>query len=104
MLTVAHGLASNRWILLVGALGAVILGLSSLVGSEDLKSGPDPIAFYKEYGGVSAEEFVEQLLADLGGTITLNRERLEFRRALLAGAFSWAVLWGLAFGIVRLFQ
>jgi hypothetical protein len=102
MLTVTNGLASNRWILLLGAGGAIVIALVGLIGPDDLKSGPNPIDFYNEFGGVAPDEFAEQLLADLGKTIKVNTELIDERRASLSGAFSWAVLGAAAFGLVRL--
>src|ERR1035441_6658776 len=92
MLTVTNGLASNRWILLLGAGGAIVIALVGLIGPDDLKSGPNPIDFYNEFGGVAPDEFAEQLLADLGKTIKVRSELIDERRASLSGAFSWAVL------------
>jgi hypothetical protein len=104
MLTVAHGLASNRWLLLIAAGGAIVIGLTGLVWPADLKSGPNPIEFYDEFGGVHPTDFAEQLLADLGETITLNSTGISARRALLSTAFAWAACWGIAFGVARAFS
>jgi hypothetical protein len=101
LLTVAHGLATHRWILLVGAAGASVLVLIGSVGAADLKSGPRAIDFYKRYGGLEPVDYDEQLMADLGKTTIDNEGALDGRRALLTGAFVWAVLWSAAFGIVQ---
>jgi len=101
LLTVANGLATHRWILLVGAAGSSVLVLVGTVGAQDLKSGPRASDFYKTYGGLSPVDYDEQLLADLGKTTT-EEDALDGRRALLAGGFFWAVLWSIAFGIVQL--
>jgi hypothetical protein len=103
LLTVAHGLATHRWILLVGAAGASVLVLIGTIGAEDLRSGPRAFDFYKIYGGLDPVDYDEQLIADLGKTTTDNEGALDGRRAVLAGAFFWAVLWSAAFGIVQLF-
>lgn len=101
MLTVTHGLASSRWIVFIGAVGAIAVSLVGTVVPRDLKSGPDPIVFYADYGGVPADEFTEQLLADLGKTIRANEAGIYIRRALLSGATGWALLSAAIFGIVR---
>jgi hypothetical protein len=101
LLSVPDALASSRWILLVGASGAIVIVLLALIYMEDLKSGPDPVDFYNEFGGVQPAEFIEQLLADLGKTLSVNKERIEERRAMLSGAFSIALLASIAFGVVR---
>ena len=101
LLSVPDALASSRWILLVGASGAIVIALLALIYMEDLKSGPDPVDFYNEFGGVQPAEFIEQLLADLGKTLSVNKERIEERRAMLSGAFSIALLASIAFGVVR---
>lgn len=101
LLTLSNGLASYRWILLVGALGAVVLTLLGLVGIEDTKSGPDPLAFYNKYGGADPIEFSKQLIADFSRTLHENKDRLETRRTILSGSFAWAATAGIVFGLVR---
>lgn len=101
LLTLSDGLASYRWILLVGALGAVMLTLLGLIAVEDTKSGPDPLDFYTRYGGADPVEFSKQLIADFGRTLRENKTRLETRRAILSVSFAWAVTAGALFGLAR---
>ncbi len=102
VLTVAKGLASSRWILLIGASGSVVIILGGLLLVRELKSGPDAVAFHARYQERSAEAFLEQLLADLGKTISVNLRSIEDRNALFTSAVAWAVLFAIWFGLVRL--
>lgn len=102
VLTVAKGLASSRWILLIGASGTVVIILDGLLAVRELKSGPDAVAFHARYRDKSAEAFLEQLLADLGETISVNLRSIEDRNALFTSAIAWSVLFAIWFGLVRL--
>lgn len=104
LLTVKDGLASSRWILLIGASVASLLALVGIVVGEDLKAGPSANKFYEQYGSETPEGYVAQLLADLGETIEYNAKALDFRRSLLTGAFFWAAVAAVAFGLVRWFS
>jgi len=102
LLTVSKGLDSDRWLLLVGAGGAILIALLGLIGSEDPKSGPDPIDFYETFGALGPTKFAEQLMADLGRTIRSNTECLTERRSALSASVIFASLAAIAFGVVRL--
>src|SRR5580693_353653 len=65
LLTAANGLASSRWILLIGVGGGIAIILVGLLVAKALESGPSASTFYGDYGAASAEEFLAQLLADL---------------------------------------
>jgi hypothetical protein len=101
LLSVPHGLASNRWILLAGSGSSIVIALLGLIFAEDPRSGPNPVAFYNEFGGATQIEFRAQLLADTGHTVGLNGDLIEERRVVLSAAFALAVLAGVAFGLVR---
>lgn len=101
LLTVRDGLASSRWILLVGASAASLLALVGVVIGQDLKAGPSANKFYEQYRDKTPEEYIAQLLADLGKTIEGNRRGLDIRRGLLAAAFFSAAVASIAFGVVR---
>jgi hypothetical protein len=102
LVSVPDALHSYRWILLVGSVASIILALLGLIGADDPKAGPDPIAFYREFGGGEPDEFAEQLLADLGKTLDENGRLIEMRRAVLTVAFVVATLGGAMFGAARL--
>jgi hypothetical protein len=101
LLTAKDGLASSRWILLVGASVASVLALLGIGVGADLKAGPSANKFYEKYRDKAPEEYVAQLLADLGKTIEGNRQGIDLRRGLLTAAFFWAVVASIAFGLVR---
>jgi hypothetical protein len=102
LVSVPDALDSYRWILLAGSLTSIVLALLGLIGADDPKAGPNPIAFYREFGGGEPDEFVEQLLADLGKTLEENGKQIETRRAVLTLTFVVATLGGTIFGVVRL--
>jgi hypothetical protein len=101
LLTVDNALKSYRWILLVGAAGAIVFTIIGLIGPEDPRSGPDPIDFYKEYGAAAPDAFAEQLIANFGRTLAKNKGHIEERRNFLSGAVAWAALAGITFGLAR---
>ena len=41
LLTIPNGLASTRWLLLLGSVGSSAVVLIGIVAAEDLKSGPE---------------------------------------------------------------
>lgn len=103
LLTVTNGLGSNRGTLVVGAAGSalwILIGMV-MVMEQDLKSGPNAAKFYKDHGQKSREEFGAQLLADFGEILRRNQENVEFRQAMVSGAFVWAVIWAVIFGFLR---
>lgn len=102
LLTVSHGLASDRWVLLIGAGGAIVFILIDTVSNNDLDS-LSALKFYEDFGGNTAETFDAQLIADIGDLIEKNEKKLDDRRGYLAIAFTWPVLSAVAFGLVRLF-
>jgi hypothetical protein len=102
LLTVPDALHSYRWILFAGAVASIVIALLALVSADDPKAGPDPIEFYRMFGGGEPQEFAEQLLADLGRTLSENVALIEMRRAFLSLSFVVATLAGTIFGIVRL--
>jgi len=101
LVSVPHGLASNRWILLASSGASITIVLLGLIFAQDPRCGPDPVAFYNEFGGAGPTEFSTQLLADMGPALAVNGALIEERRAVLSGAFAVAVLGGIVFGVVR---
>ena len=101
LLTVNHGLSAYRWVLLVGASSAIMLCCLGLM-SDDVKAVPDPVAFYRDYGGAKSDDFLRKLLAGVGQIIDSNNGRLEERRNMLTGSFGLALLAAAAFGLARL--
>jgi hypothetical protein len=101
LLTVDNALSSYRWILLVGAAGAIVFTILGLIGPDDPRSGPDPIDFYKEYGAAEPAAFAEQLVANFGRTLAKNKEHVEERRTMLSVAVAWAATTGIVFGLAR---
>lgn len=102
LVSIPDALRSYRWILLAGSVSSIVVALLGLIGADDPKAGPNPIAFYREFGGGEPDEFIEQLLSDLGKTLDLNSRFIETRRAILTLAFVVATLGGVAFGAARL--
>lgn len=102
LLTLNHGVESYRWILLVGAGGAVLFALMGLVSADDTKSGPDPLDFFNKYVAAPPGDFAEQMIADFRTTLEANKSAVEERREAFSAAFGWAVLAGIVFGVARL--
>jgi hypothetical protein len=102
LVSVPGALHSYGRILLAGSVASIAPGLLGLIGADDPKAGPNPIAFYREFGGGEPDKFVEQLLADLGKTLDENSKQIETRRAVLTLTFVVATLGGAIFGIARL--
>lgn len=102
LLTVSGGLGDSRWILLIGATGALAAILVGLLLVRELKSGPNATTFYNRYRKDSLTDFMAHMLADLGRTISLNRLGIEDREALFLSAISWAGASAIWFGLVRL--
>jgi hypothetical protein len=101
LLALKNGLASYRWILLVGAGGSIVLTLLGLVTAEDTQAGPNPIIFYKKYGGAEPADFSKQLIADFDPMLRENKSRVEMRRNILSNSFGWAASAGVIFVLVR---
>ncbi len=101
LLTVGHGLDSYRWILLVGAAGAVFVALVGVISPGDVKAGPDPIDFYKKYAEAEPVAFLNQLFANYRKVLDENKVAIKEREEALSLAFGWAVLAALVFGVVR---
>jgi hypothetical protein len=101
LLTVAGGLGDSRWILLIGASGAIAVILVGLLVVRGLKSGPNAVNFYAKYREAPLADFMVHMLADLGKAIFVNRRSIERREALFLTAVSWAAIFAIWFGLVR---
>lgn len=102
LVSVPGALHSYRWVLLAGSVASIVVALAGLVGADDPKAGPNPLAFYQEFGGGEPQEFAEQLLADLGKTLRENAALIGTRRGVLSLAFVIASLGAATFGLARL--
>lgn len=101
LLSIPKGLADTRWILLASLGLAALVCLIGSVMSDDLTDGPQMVRYYTDYGGLTPQAFMAQLLADLGQAIDENEALIQFRRWILSSAFGIIAIGAVVYGLVR---